>query len=307
MNAAVESGSFSIFSSPGRKPRIGIYEKALPAGISWQERLELAAEAGYDFVEMSVDETDRRLARLDWNQQERRHFQRTVSESGLSVPSMCLSGHRRFPLGSRDPGVRARAMEIMEKAIIFCVETGIRTIQLAGYDVYYEPGDAETRDFFELGLSQALQLAARENVMLSMETMDTLPMSSISRYMSLRASRKVELRSPWFSVYPDIGNLSAWGNNLKEELGLGIEYIAAVHLKDTIAVTSDNPGRFRDVRFGEGCVDFRAAFEILLSLNYLGPYVVEMWTEKSDEPLREVREARLWILDRMREAGYEIT
>ena len=42
----------------------GIYEKALPKGISWQERLELAASLGFDFVEMSIDETDERLARL---------------------------------------------------------------------------------------------------------------------------------------------------------------------------------------------------------------------------------------------------
>ena len=47
----------------------GIYEKALPKGISWQERLELAASLGFDFVEMSIDETDERLARLQWTDQ----------------------------------------------------------------------------------------------------------------------------------------------------------------------------------------------------------------------------------------------
>ena len=46
---------------------LGIYEKALPAGECWQERLRLAKELGFDFVEMSVDETDARLARLDWS------------------------------------------------------------------------------------------------------------------------------------------------------------------------------------------------------------------------------------------------
>ena len=34
---------------------LGIYEKALPAGECWQERLRLAKELGFDFVEMSVD------------------------------------------------------------------------------------------------------------------------------------------------------------------------------------------------------------------------------------------------------------
>lgn len=33
----------------------------------WPERLVLAKSCGFDFVEMSVDETDERLSRLDWS------------------------------------------------------------------------------------------------------------------------------------------------------------------------------------------------------------------------------------------------
>ena len=33
---------------------LGIYEKALPAGECWLERLQLAKTLGFDFVEMSV-------------------------------------------------------------------------------------------------------------------------------------------------------------------------------------------------------------------------------------------------------------
>lgn len=50
---------------------LGIYEKALPAGECWLERLQLAKTLGFDFVEMSVDETDDRLSRLDWSREQR--------------------------------------------------------------------------------------------------------------------------------------------------------------------------------------------------------------------------------------------
>ncbi len=50
--------------------------------------------------------------------------------------SMCLSGHRKYSLGSSDPKICARGMEIMEKAIRLSEDLGIRIIQLAGYDVY---------------------------------------------------------------------------------------------------------------------------------------------------------------------------
>ncbi|MGM0108976.1 hexulose-6-phosphate isomerase [Enterococcus sp. AZ172] len=45
--------------------RIGLYEKALPSGWSWQERLDAVKELGFDFLEISIDESEERLARLD--------------------------------------------------------------------------------------------------------------------------------------------------------------------------------------------------------------------------------------------------
>lgn len=41
---------------------IGLYEKAMPNTLTWKEKLEAAKEAGYDFVEISIDETDAKLA-----------------------------------------------------------------------------------------------------------------------------------------------------------------------------------------------------------------------------------------------------
>lgn len=35
---------------------MGLYEKALPASLSWRQRLDIAREQGFQFMEMSVDE-----------------------------------------------------------------------------------------------------------------------------------------------------------------------------------------------------------------------------------------------------------
>ena len=37
---------------------IGLYEKAVPSSLSWEEKLSCARECGYDFLEISIDETD---------------------------------------------------------------------------------------------------------------------------------------------------------------------------------------------------------------------------------------------------------
>ncbi|MDG2961161.1 L-ribulose-5-phosphate 3-epimerase [Bisgaard Taxon 10/6] len=284
-----------------RKHKLGIYEKALPKGISWQDRLSIAKACGFDFVEISIDETDERLARLDWTAEQRIELVSAIIKTGVTIPSMCLSGHRRFPFGSHDEATRRKAYEIMEKAIRLAVDLGIRTIQLAGYDVYYEEQDEGTLQRFREGMEWATTLAAANEVTLAVEIMDTEFMSSISRWKKWDEI----IKSPWFTVYPDVGNLSAWNDNVEEELTLGIDKISKIHLKDTYKVTETCKGQFRDVPFGEGCVDFVNVFRILQKLNYRGAFLIEMWTEKSDEPIAEIISARRWIEQKMKEGGFQ--
>lgn len=279
---------------------LGIYEKALPKDITWRQRLEYAKELGFDFVEISIDETDERLARLDWSLEERKEFILAVLETGVRVPAMCFSGHRRFPLGSENKEIRDKSLELMKKAIELASDLGIRNIQMAGYDVYYEPSNENTKKLYIDGMRQSLKWAEQANVMLSIEIMDHPFMNSITKYLELAQ----ELKSPFLTVYPDIGNLTAWGNDVRMQLIKGRGQISAIHLKDTLAVTSNFPGKFKEVPFGKGCVDFIELFRLLKELNYTGPLLIEMWTEKSENPLEEIRKAKEWIEDKMKKGGY---
>ncbi|MCW9698704.1 L-ribulose-5-phosphate 3-epimerase [Avibacterium sp. 20-129] len=284
-----------------RKHKLGIYEKALPKNISWQDRLSIAKACGFDFVEISIDETDERLSRLDWSKAQRLELVQAIINTGVTIPSMCLSAHRRFPFGSHDETIRQKAYEIMEKAIQLAVDVGIRTIQLAGYDVYYEEQDESTLARFQQGMEWAVELAASNQVTLAMEIMDTPFMSSITRWKKWDNL----IRSPWFTVYPDLGNLSAWNDNVVEELQLGIDKISAIHLKDTYKVTETCKGQFRDVPFGKGYVDFVTCFKTLAELNYRGAFLIEMWTEKADEPIEEIINARRFIEQQMQQGGFQ--
>ena len=280
---------------------LGIYEKALPKNISWRDRLKYAKELGFDFVEISIDETDERLARLDWNLEERKEFINAILETGVRVPSMCFSGHRRFPLGSESSEIRKKSLELMKKAIELAVDLGIRNIQMAGYDVYYEVGNEKTRQLYIDGMRQSLKWAEQDNVMLSIEIMDHPFMNSITKYLEFDQI----LDSPFLTVYPDIGNLTAWGNDVRSELLKGKHKISAIHLKDTLAVIENFPGKFKEVPFGEGCVDFVEFFKLLKEINYNGPLLIEMWTEKSENPLKEIEKAKKWMEDKMSKGGFK--
>ena len=274
---------------------LGIYEKALNPNDSWGARLGKAKALGFDFVEISIDETDERLSRLDWPGEEKEALRRVCFEKGIGFQSMCLSAHRRFPFGSEDPEVRKRARDILEKAIDFACALGIRVIQLAGYDVYYEPSTPQSVWRFREGLVWAVQKAAQKQVMLAMEIMDTPFLNSISKHMAAESM----LRSPWYKVYPDFGNISAWPeNDVDFELERGIGSIVAVHLKDTLAARGDFGGAFKCVPFGQGCVNFERRFRQMERLGYAGPYMIEMWHTEGADDRKEIEYAKNWLTER---------
>ena len=255
---------------------IGLYEKAMPPTLTWREKLTFAREAGYDFVEISIDEKDEKLARLDWTDQERRELVGTMQEVGLPIRSMCLSGHRKYPLGSADPAIRARGMEIMEKAIALADDLGVRIIQLAGYDVYYEESTAQTKALFLENLRKAAEMAAVRGIQMGFETMETDFMNTVWKSMYYVDA----VGSPYLGVYPDSGNLTnaavASGGNVLDDLNSGRGHIVALHLKETV------PGVFREVPFLTGHVDFKAVIAKAWSLG-IRRYVTEMWYTGNDD------------------------
>ena len=281
---------------------IGIYEKATPKNFTWRERLAFAKELGFDFVEMSVDESDSRLARLDWTKKERLDVVQAIYETGIRIPSICFSGHRRYPLGSNDPKTEATSLEMMKKCIELAQDLGVRTIQLAGYDVYYEEKSPATRARFIKNLRKACDWAEEAQVILAIEIMDDPFLNSIEKYLAVEK----EIDSPYLFVYPDTGNVSAWHNDLWSEFYNGHKSIAALHLKDTYAVTENSKGQFRDVPFGDACVDWEAMFAILKKTNYNGPFLIEMWSENCatvEETKQAIQVAKDFLLPKIEKAG----
>ena len=249
---------------------IGLYEKAIPAALSWEEKLQVARECGYDFLEISIDETDEKLSRLDWTASQMDGLRADMLRAGLPIRSMCLSGHRKYPFGASDPAVRRKSLEIMEKAIFFADQLGIRLIQLAGYDVYYEKGNAESERHFRENLKLAVDMAAAGGVMLGFETMETDFMDTTEKAM-----KYVSLTdSPWLGVYPDSGNLTNAAvlrhGDVASDLETGAGHILALHLKETL------PGKYREIPFLTGHVDFKAVIEKAWELG-VRRYVTEMW------------------------------
>ncbi len=269
---------------------VGLYEKALPKTLSWKERLELTTKTGFDFLEISIDDTDERIARLEWTSEKRKEITSLVDETGVRIQSMSLSTHRRFPLGSKSAEIRIKALDVFKKAVDLAVELGISTILVGGADNYYEESDRDSQEWFLTNLGKGFEWASGSGVMLALENWD-IQINTLSRVMKYVHY----FNSPWFQTYTDLGNLIFAGVDLVSQLEEVKGHIAALHVKDTL------PGQLRYVSPGEGKVPFVDAFEKLAEIGFQAPVVLELWTEEFPNAVELVTEAGIFIRAQMNE------
>ena len=245
--------------------RIGVYEKAFPVELSWEERLTYAKNAGFDYLEMSIDETDMRMSRLDWDDEQIAELLDIQRKVGLPIESICFSAQRKYPLGSEKWEKEAR--ELLRKGILFARKMGIRILMTQGYDVYYEEmSDDITKERYYRNLEEGTMFAAAHGVILANETMENDFMNTIEKAMYC-----VErINSPYLQVYPDVGNISNGTKDVVGDIITGTGHIAAAHMKETV------PGKFREIPYGTGQVDFPAAI-VQLYKQGVRRYVAEFW------------------------------
>lgn len=280
--------------------RLGLYEKSMPSNLTWKEKLIIAKESGFDYLEMSIDESDAKLSRLEWDEEQREEVRQAMRETGEPISSICLSGHRKYPLGSKDIQIQRRSLEIMEKAIRLAADLGIRLIQLAGYDVYYEQGDEHTRAAFETNLKKCVTMAARNGVILGFETMETPFMDTVEKSMYYVE----KIKSPYLGVYPDIGNLKnaslLYGKSVNEDLQSGQGHLFAAHLKETI------PDHYREIPFGTGHTEYTENIEKLKELGVC-MFVGEFWYTGNKEWKNDVKDAALFLRNKLDPVFEEVT
>ena len=259
--------------------QLGLYEKSMPALLSLPEKLRETGNAGLDYLELSVDESDEKLSRLEWGKGEIGPLKNAVTETGIPIKSICLSAHRLFPLGDPDPDVRRKSLDIMGKALVLASRLGIGIIQIAGYDVYYKDSTEETVRYFAENLEKSVRLAACEGIILAFETMETPFIDTVEK----AAYWAGKFPSPYLQIYPDSGNITnaalKYGGSVKDDLEKGKGRIAALHLKES------KPGVYRDVPYGEGHVDFMEAVNTAWNMG-VRLYVGEFWFRNGDCSLR---------------------
>ncbi|MCR4633324.1 MAG: L-ribulose-5-phosphate 3-epimerase [Erysipelotrichaceae bacterium] len=263
---------------------LGIYEKALP-DLSWEERYALAADAGYDFIELSVDRN--RLDKLDWTDERIEEIRNCAKDHGMTIQTMTLSANRYYPIG--DPEKRDEGIRIIKKAIVLAKKLGIKLIQLTAYDVYQKTSTQETRHLYEEAIREVLSFDADYGIILAIEVLEDVDHFNTSAKLIPFIEK---INDPLLKEYADTGNLIYNGFDPVKDLQDGIAHIQAIHIKDAIVHNEHNIG------YGEGLVDFDEVFRYLKQVNYQGYLVSECWYEEDCHP--DIRAINTFIRRKMK-------
>jgi len=187
----------------------------------------------------------------------------------------------------------------MRKAVRLASQLGIAIIQLAGYDVYYETGDEETRAWFAENLALSTEIAAREGVLLGFETMETAFMDTVGKamdYVNL-------IGSPYLGVYPDIGNLKnaavLYGSDILADLETGRGHIFAAHLKETV------PGIYRNMVFGTGHTQYLECIQVLWDMG-VRMFTGEFWYDGKSEVETSLVDSSIFLRNQIETAVAKI-
>ncbi|NLT41635.1 MAG: sugar phosphate isomerase/epimerase [Anaerolineae bacterium] len=202
----------------------------LPGDLSMEERLDLAAKAGFDGVEPRIaDAGSGDLVNADSTDADLAKVVRMVKDRGLDVCSLMGGGVsvRVYPIVSDDPAVRAKGKDAIRRALHITAALDAEVLLLVPHWV----NDAVRYDYCYDRAKEALQELGPEAETLGV----TIGVENVwNKFLlsPIEYARFVdEVGSPAVQAYFDAGNMLIWGypHHWAEILG---PRIARVHIKD---------------------------------------------------------------------------
>lgn len=195
-------------------------------------------------------------------------------------------------MGSADPGTVRRSLILMEKCIHLCQELGVRVLQVAGFDVFYEPSSPDTYRRYIDNLAQMTQVAASCGVTLAIEPVEK---GVLSVEMALEIIH--EIHSPFLQVYPDIANMASLGIDYFPQIEAGMDHIVQIHIRDAL------PNYYYGVEMGTGIIDFPETFRLFNRLGVSCPLTLEMWNLENPEYMSILSNAMTFLRAAIKKAG----
>jgi L-ribulose-5-phosphate 3-epimerase len=284
--AAPVAAAISALAQPGPRFVKGICSIIFPKEMPRAECFAAAKSAGFDAIEIAIG-TD---IPLEAARDEVRRLGDAAEKAGIRIATLWVSEPLHAnPLNSPDPGVRARGVEAIRKALGIAQELRCGALLLyavrLGSGPKFEVGSQDTWDRYAAELRKVVPDAVRARVLLNPENVWNKFLLSP---LEMRAFVD-QFHSPWVGTHFDTGNVMEYGYPEDWILTLGLR-IKRIHFKDYKLAGRGQAAHFADLL--EGDVNWQAVMQALVKVGYRGLISPEIGRNpgKPDQ-LREVSAA----------------
>lgn len=247
----------------------GVNQWCFPEGTPVETVLEHSAKAGFDTVELNLQNPGEPGITLDSSAKELEDIGRLARSLGLGLKSISCGLMGGSSLSSPDKEARDRGRKIVIRQLEVAGLMGMDTALLVpafvndkgeAYDEAYKRSQDE--------ISKLIPFAEKHNVVIGIENVWNKFL-----YSPLEMARYIdEFDSPWIGAYFDVGNIINFGYPEQWIHTLG-NRIKKIHVKDFRRSVGTAYGV---VTLLSGDVDWIAVREALQSIGYDGPLTAEL-------------------------------
>jgi L-ribulose-5-phosphate 3-epimerase len=202
--------------SPPRTDRIQGFPRD-----SWEFEFKRAAELGYDGIEWLFEVEDYRENPI-WSDEGRQRIRDLTAETGVTTPSICADYFMAHPFFRARGSDAEASVEVLVRLIAHAAEIGAGCILLP----ILEEAEIRTPDEVDQLLSRLvkpLQKAEEMGVSLGLET--ELPAQEYADLVRRAGSAHC-------GVYLDVGNATAKGYNVTNDVPVYADLLCGLHIKD---------------------------------------------------------------------------
>ena len=248
--------------------------QAHPLGY-WKEEFTIAKEIRLSYIEFILDYNDYLLNPLMSNLGIS-EISEVIQKSGIGVRSICSDIFMEVPLHSKKNSVANASIDILLKLIRNSAKLGVTDIVIPCVD---QSTLRDTKDQKRLldNLQQPIELATKLNINLALET-DLAPIP----FLDLLNKFDADI----VKVNYDIGNSASLGFDIFEEFKLYGDRISDIHIKDRVLGGGS-------VELGKGNANFSSFFEVLSSVDFNGPIVMQVY--RDDEGIEIFKKQFNWF------------
>jgi len=248
-------------------PPIGGKIQAFPVH-RWKEEFPTAHACGFEAIEWIFEDHDDENP--IWTEEGLEEILEISQKHQIEIPSLCADYFMKHPFFRTSSREKIDAIHTLQRLMLQCATLGIRRILLPVLEEAEIETESEQREFVT-SLKECLPMADEFKIELAVESN-----LEAERYRSLMET----LNHPFVKIYYDIGNRTAMGYSLEDEIRKLGQWISGAHVKDR---KRSGP----TVPLGTGDVNFRSCFQALHDVGFRGPYILQ--AARQGDPVEDAR------------------